>query len=177
VLGAGTFAVVIGTGGLGHVGIQILRALTSATVIALDVNEEKLSLARKVGGHHTLLSDANAVQAIRDLMNGIGVNAVFDFVGSQPTVEIAGAVAAVEGEVRIVGIGGGALRVGIQTTAWDVGVRAPYWGSHWELIEVLELVRSGAISVEVETFSLDDAPRAYELLNAGKITGRAVIVP
>jgi alcohol dehydrogenase, propanol-preferring len=150
VLGAGTFAVVIGTGGLGHVGIQILRALTSATVIALDVNEEKLSLARKVGGHHTLLSDANAVQAIRDLMNGIGVNAVFDFVGSQPTVEIAGAVAAVEGEVRIVGIGGGALRVGIQTTAWDVGVRAPYWGSRSELIEVLELVRSGAISVKLK---------------------------
>lgn len=177
VLGAGTFTVVIGTGGLGHVGIQILRALTSSTVIALDVNEEKLALARKVGAHHALLSDANAIQAIRDLTNGAGANAVFDFVGSQPTVEIAGAVAAVEGEVRIVGIGGGALRVGIQTTAWDVGVRAPYWGSRSELIEVLELARSGAISVEVETFSLDDAPRAYELLHTGKITGRAVIVP
>ncbi len=177
VLGAGTTAVVIGTGGLGHVGIQILRALTSATVIALDINEDKLALARKVGAHHALLSDPNAAQAIREITRGVGANAVFDFVGSQPSVEIAGAVAATEAEIRIVGIGGGALRVGIQTTAWDVGVRAPYWGSRSELIEVLELARSGAIGVEIETFTLDDAPRAYELLRTGKITGRAVIVP
>jgi alcohol dehydrogenase, propanol-preferring len=177
VLGAGTTAVVIGTGGLGHVGIQILRALSSAMVIALDVNEGKLTLARKVGAHHAILSDANSVQAIKDLTRGVGANAVFDFVGSQATVEIAGAVAAVEAEIRIVGIGGGALPVGIQTTAWDVGVRAPYWGSRSELIEVLALARSGIISVEVETFALDDAVRAYELLQTGKIAGRAVVIP
>jgi alcohol dehydrogenase, propanol-preferring len=177
VLGAGTTAVVIGTGGLGHVGIQILRALTSTMVIALDINEDKLALARKVGAHHALLSDETAVQSIKDLTRGVGANAVFDFVGSQATVEIAGAVAAVEAEIRIVGIGGGALPVGIQTTAWDVGVRAPYWGSRSELIEVLAMARSGIISVEVETFPLDDAVHAYELLRTGKIIGRAVIVP
>ena len=56
-LPAGSTAVVIGAGGLGHVGIQILRAITGATVIALDVNEEKLKLAREVGAHHALHSD------------------------------------------------------------------------------------------------------------------------
>jgi alcohol dehydrogenase, propanol-preferring len=177
VLGAGTTAVVIGTGGLGHVGIQILRALTTTMVIALDINEDKLALARKVGAHHALLSDQSAVASIKELTRNVGANAVFDFVGSQSTVEIAGAVASVEAEIRIVGIGGGALPVGIQTTAWDVGVRAPYWGSRSELIEVLALARSGVIGVEVETFSLDDAVRAYELLKTGKITGRAVIIP
>ena len=176
-LGAGTTAVVIGSGGLGHVGIQLLRALTSATVIAVDVDEEKLALAKKVGAHHTILSNDATVAAVRELTQNLGANAVFDFVGSQPTVEIAGAIAAVEGEIRVVGIGGGALRVGIQTTAWDVGVRAPYWGSRSELIEVLDLARSGAIAVEVQTFSLDEAPRAYELLRSGKINGRAVIIP
>lgn len=176
-LGAGTTAVVIGSGGLGHVGIQLLRALTSATVIAVDIDEEKLALAKKVGAHHTILSNDSTVPAIRELTRNVGANAVFDFVGSQPTVEIAGAIAAVEGEIRVVGIGGGALRVGIQTTAWDVGVRAPYWGSRSELIEVLDLARSGVIAVEVQTFSLDEAPRAYELLRSGKINGRAVIIP
>ena len=176
-LGAGSTAVVIGTGGLGHVGIQIIRALTGATVIALDVNEEKLKLARAVGAHHAILSDKDAVGAIRDLTGGLGANAIFDFVGAQPTVEIAGAAAAMEAEVLIVGIGGGALGVGIQTTAWDVGVRAPYWGSRSELIEVLDLARAGLIGVEIETFSLDEAPRAYELLHKGEIRGRAVVVP
>src|SRR5690606_28688982 len=59
-LGAGSTAVVIGTGGLGHVGIQILRAITGATVVALDVNDEKLELAREVGAHHTLPSNDGA---------------------------------------------------------------------------------------------------------------------
>ena len=161
-LGAGSTAVVIGTGGLGHVAIQILRAITGATVIALDINEQKLELARHVGAHHALLSDASAVAAIKDLTGGLGASAVFDFVGAQPTVVIAGAAAAAEADVSIVGIGG-ALPVGIQTTAWDVSVRAPYWGSRAELIEVIELARRGQITVEVERFTLDEAPHAYEI--------------
>ncbi|MEX2080024.1 MAG: zinc-binding dehydrogenase, partial [Dehalococcoidia bacterium] len=82
-----------------------------------------------------------------------------------------------EADVCLVGIGGGALPVGFGTTAFEVSVRAPYWGSRSELIEVLELARSGAVHVEVETFSIDEAPRAYQLLHDGKIRGRAVVVP
>ncbi len=176
-LGPGSTAVVIGAGGLGHIGIQIIRALTSATVIALDINEEKLTLAREVGAHHAILSNRGAVGTIKDLTGGLGANAVFDFVGAQPTVDIAGAVAAMAAEIRIVGISGGALSLGSGTTARDVGVRAPYWGSRPELIEVLDLARAGSIRVETETFSLDEAPRVYELLKQGEIRGRAVVVP
>ena len=173
----GSTAVVIGTGGLGHVAIQLLRALTSARVIALDVSEDKLRLARQVGAHDTVLSDAHAAQAVRDLTGGIGAEAVFDFVGADPTVRTAGAVAAVEGEVAIVGIGGGALPVGFGHLPFEVSVNAPYWGSRSELTEVLALARSGAVSVHTETFTLDEAPLAYERLHAGKINGRAVILP
>ncbi|WOX16568.1 NAD(P)-dependent alcohol dehydrogenase [Streptomyces sp. N50] len=173
----GSTAVVIGTGGLGHVAIQLLRALTSARVIALDVSEDKLRLARQVGAHDTVLSDAHAAQAVRDLTAGIGAEAVFDFVGADPTVRTAGAVAAVEGEVAIVGIGGGALPVGFGHLPFEVSVNAPYWGSRGELTEVLALARSGAVSVHTETFTLDEAPLAYERLHAGKINGRAVILP
>lgn len=45
------------------------------------------------------------------------------------------------------------------------------------MIEVLDLARAGAVSVHTETYSLDDAPQAYERLHAGKISGRAVILP
>ncbi|MET8825708.1 NAD(P)-dependent alcohol dehydrogenase [Streptomyces sp. NPDC004610] len=176
-LTAGSTAVVIGTGGLGHVAIQLLRVLTPARVIALDVSEDKLRLARQVGAHETVLSDAAAADAVRDLTGGLGAQAVFDFVGAGPTVATAGAVAAVEADVTLIGIGGGALPVGFGRQAFEVSVSAPYWGSRGELIEVLALARSGAVSVHTETFSLDEAPQAYERLHHGLINGRAVIVP
>jgi propanol-preferring alcohol dehydrogenase len=173
----GSTAVVIGTGGLGHVAIQLLRALTPARVIALDVNEDKLRLAKGVGAHETVLSDAGAAAAVRTLTGGLGAEAVFDFVGAEPTLRTAGALAAVEGDVTIVGIGGGALPVGFGSLPFEVSVAAPYWGSRSELIEVLNLARSGAVSVHTETYSLDEAPLAYERLHTGKVNGRAVILP
>ncbi|MGV9451730.1 NAD(P)-dependent alcohol dehydrogenase [Streptomyces sp. NPDC003635] len=173
----GSTAVVIGTGGLGHVAIQLLRALTPARVIALDVSADKLRLAREVGAHEAVLSDERAAAAVRELTGGVGAEAVFDFVGAQPTVTTAGAVAAVEGDVTIVGIGGEALPVGFGQLPFEVSVSAPYWGSRGELVEVLALARSGAVSVHTQTFSLDEAPLAYERLHAGKISGRAVILP
>lgn len=133
---------VIGTGGLGHVAIQLLRAMTAARVIALDVSEEKLALARTVGAHEAVLSDAGAAAKVRELTGGLGAQAVFDFVGAEPTVRTAGAVAAVEGDISIVGIGGGALPVGFGSLPFEVSVTAPYWGSRGELIEVLDLARA-----------------------------------
>ncbi|MFF7333820.1 alcohol dehydrogenase catalytic domain-containing protein [Streptomyces sp. NPDC008150] len=173
----GSTAVVIGTGGLGHVAIQLLRAMTSARVIALDVSEDKLRLAREVGAHETVLSDAKAADAVREITGGLGAQAVFDFVGVAPTVKIAGAVAAIEADVTIVGIGGAPLPVGFGLLPFEVSVKAPYWGSRGELIEVLALARAGAVSVHTETYSLDDAPLAYERLHDGKVNGRAVILP
>ncbi|MCF2130210.1 NAD(P)-dependent alcohol dehydrogenase [Strepomyces sp. STD 3.1] len=173
----GSTAVVIGAGGLGHVAVQLLRALTSARVIALDVSEDKLRLAREVGAHEVVPSDARAADAVRELTGGLGAEAVFDFVGVAPTVRTAGAVAAVEGDVTLVGIGGGSLPVGFGVLPFEVSVTAPYWGSRGELIEVLDLARSGALSVHTETYALDDAPLAYERLHAGQVNGRAVILP
>jgi len=176
-LPAGSTAVVIGVGGLGHVGVQILRAVTGATVVALDVNEEKLALAREVGAHHALPSDASAAAAIRSLTGGVGAQAVFDFVGASPTLEIARQAVAPDGVVQIVGIGGGLMPTGFFSTPMGASVRAPYWGTRSELMEVLDLARIGAVHVEVETYSLDEAPAAYRRLHQGKVRGRAVVVP
>ncbi|MFF0739703.1 NAD(P)-dependent alcohol dehydrogenase [Streptomyces sp. NPDC004111] len=173
----GSTAVVIGTGGLGHVAIQLLRALTPARVVALDVTDEKLELARQVGAHETVRSDAQAAAKVRELTGGTGAQAVFDFVGAPPTVTTATACAAVEAEISIVGIGGGAASVGFGTVPYDAAVRSPYWGSRSELIEVLDLARSGAIDVHVETYTLDEAPEVYARLHDGRINGRAVILP
>jgi propanol-preferring alcohol dehydrogenase len=176
-LPAGSTAVVIGAGGLGHVGIQILRAITGARIVALDISEEKLMLARQVGAHHALPSDAAAVEEIRRLTGGVGAQAVFDFVGNGPTLEIARQSVAVDGVVEIVGIGGGLLPTGFFSTPFGVSVRAPYWGTRAELMEVLDLARIGAVHVEVEQYSMEQAPDAYRRLHEGTVRGRAVVVP
>lgn len=174
---AGSTAVVIDTGGLGHLGIQLLRAMTPARVIALDVAQEKLELARSVGAHEVLLSDTKAADRIRELTVGQGATAVFDFVGVPPTTALAGQSVGIEGDVTLVGIGGGTLPVGFGILPYETTVRSPYWGSRAELEEVLALARQGVLDIHVERFALDEAPRAYELLHEGKINGRAVMVP
>ncbi len=73
--------------------MQILRAITQATVIAVDLGDDKLALAREVGAHHAVTSDEHAAERIRELTNGLGATAVFDFVGVQPTIDLARAVA------------------------------------------------------------------------------------
>jgi propanol-preferring alcohol dehydrogenase len=176
-LPAGSTAVVIGAGGLGHVGIQVLRAVTGATVVALDISEEKLALASEVGAHSVLRSDPSAIEAIRSLTGGVGAQAVFDFVGAAPTVEIARKTVAMDGVVQIVGIGGGRLPTGFFSTPMGASVRAPYWGTRTELMEVLDLARAGAVHVEVEKYTLDEAPEAYRRLHEGAVRGRAVVVP
>lgn len=173
----GSTAVVLGTGGLGHVGIQLLRALTPARVVALDVNDAKLELARKVGAHEALLSDGKAAEKIRKLTDGLGAQAVFDFAGVPPTTALAGQIAGIESDVTIVGIGGGSLAVGFGLQAYETVVTSPYWGSRSELLEVLDLARAGAIDVHIERYGIDDAPTAYARLHDGKVNGRAVILP
>lgn len=175
----GTTAVVIGVGGLGHVGIQLLRHLTPARIIALDVTDEKLDFARENGAHEVVRSDADAVTNVRKITGNEGATAVFDFVGLQPTLDAAMGMVGTMGDVVIVGIGDGvaAAKVGFFTQPFEVSVRAPYWGAREELIEVLDLARDGVLKVAVERFSLDDGLEAYRRLAANELRGRAVVVP
>ncbi len=173
----GTAAVVIGAGGLGHLGIQILRALSACEVIALDLGEDKLKFATQVGATHAFTSDESAVEKIQEVTGGRGAAAVFDFVGAESTCALSAKVVQAQGDVVIVGIGGGTLPVGFFTLPYNVSVRAPYWGSIPELHEVLALGRSGLISVETETFTLDQGPTLYERMHARTLRGRAVVTP
>ncbi|GAB3064343.1 NAD(P)-dependent alcohol dehydrogenase [Intrasporangium mesophilum] len=173
----GSIAVVIGAGGLGHIAIQILRAMSAATVVALDVSDDKLQLAKDVGAHHVFHSDDSAVEQVRALNGGRGATAVFDIVGIESTTSLAAKLTHFDSEIVVVGVGPGAVPVGIFTLPYETKVRAPYWGSRSELFEVLDLARDGLIHVATEQFSLDDAPTAYERLHAGTLRGRAVVVP
>lgn len=173
----GSTAVVIGIGGLGHLAVQILRAVTAVTVIAVDRDDTKLRLAERVGAHAALRSDAAAGDRILELTEHIGAPVVFDFVGTQETLELAKRVVAAEGDIVAVGISSGRLPVGYGSIPRGASVRTPYWGTRVELIEVLDLARLGRLKASVEVFPLDRAPEAYARMLEGTIEGRAVVVP
>ena len=81
------------------------------------------------------------------------------------------------GHLTIVGISGGTLPVNFFSVGYEVSVATTYWGTLPELMEVMTLADAGLVSSHVQTFDLDDAPKAYESMQAGTLTGRAVIVP
>lgn len=174
----GSTALVIGVGGLGHVGVQILKAVTAARVIAVDTREEALALARECGADLTLQSGDEAVAEIRGATpGGRGVDVVLDFVGADATLKLGAASARTVGDLTIVGIGGGTLPVSFFSVPYEVSIQTTYWGSRPELIEVLDLGARGLIQPEITTFGLDEAVEAYRRLQAGQVAGRAVIVP
>ena len=172
-------ALVVGVGGLGHLAVQILRALTPARVIAADIDDAKLVHARALGAAHTVNSrnGALAAEEIRDLVGERGVTVAFDFVGAQPTMDLCSRVVGRASRIAVVGLAGGTLHYSANNPPYGCEVSIPYWGSRTELMEVIALAEAGRISAEIETFRLDDALDVYQRLREGRIRGRAVLVP
>jgi propanol-preferring alcohol dehydrogenase len=173
----GSTAVVIGAGGLGHMAIQFLKALSPATVVTVDQRKEALQLATDVGADHGVLAGEDAAAEIRDLTGGKGADVVVDLVGADGTLALAAAVTRPMGHITLVGIAGGSLPVSFFSPAYEVSVANTYWGSVTELMEVISLAASGRVRARVQRFTLDDAMVAYGQLHHGRLEGRAVIVP
>lgn len=173
----GSTVLVIGVGGLGHMGVQFVKQTTGASVIAVDVKRDALGLATEVGADHALAADDEVPVRVKDLTHGLGADVVLDFVGSESTIRSAMASARTMADVTVVGIAGGTFPWSFFSQAYEVCLTTTYWGSRPELVELFELAARGLVRAEHTFYSLDDAVRAYEDLQAGKVRGRAVIVP
>lgn len=173
----GSHVVVIGAGGLGHLAIQILDALTPATVIAVDAREPALALARQVGAAATVLAGDDAAAAVIDATGGARADVVLDFVGSAPTIALGAAVAKVGMDLVVVGAAAGQFPWNFYALPYEVNLTTSFWGTLPELREVIALATQGRIKAHVQRFPLEEAMHAYELMEQGKLSGRAVIVP
>src|SRR3978361_388731 len=105
VLGAGTKAVVIGAGGLGHIGIQCLKAYTPTEIIVVDPSEKALELAKELGADHTVQVDGKQRDAIAELTDGMGAEAIIDFVGEKGAIEDGVAMVQDGGFYYVIGYG------------------------------------------------------------------------
>jgi alcohol dehydrogenase, propanol-preferring len=177
-LGAGSTVAVIGAGGgLGHMAVQIVRALCGATVIGVDQHQAGLDRATAAGAHHGILSNDEAAASIRELTKGKGVDLALDLVGVDPTMALSAEIVRQLGHLTVVGIGGGSLSVGFFSIPYEASVATTYWGSIPELMEVLTLAERGQIAAHVQRYPLAEATTAYDDMTAGSLDGRAVIIP
>jgi propanol-preferring alcohol dehydrogenase len=173
----GATAVVIGAGGLGQMGIQLLRVLTAARIVAVDTSDEKLQMAREAGADETFRSDDETAARIKDLTQGLGAEVVLDFVGADSTMALAARIARKLGHLTVVGLAGGTIPFSFFALPYECSLAAPYWGTLAELFEVIALAEQGKIKSKIELFPLARVEDAYHALRAGRVHGRAVLVP
>jgi NAD+-dependent secondary alcohol dehydrogenase Adh1 len=173
----GEKVVVIGVGGLGHIGIQVLNALCSADIIALDRSDIALTLAKECGAHYTVKADGNHLEAVQQLTNGKGAEAVIDFVGEGNSIAEGLAMTRNNGAYYIVGYGGEIRISALDMITTERRIIGNLVGNYAELVELMELADRGKVNLATKYYKMQDANQALHDLNAGKVKGRAVLAP
>lgn len=173
----GSTVAVIGVGGLGHFGVQLLKVMTSAKVVAVDMSEERLAFARRIGADHGVLTGGDGgAQGVLDYTEG-GADIVLDFVGEKGTPESAGKMLRKGGVYSIVGYGGTVTRTTLEMIFRELSIVGNLVGTYNDLVELMELAHQGRVKIESVEFPLDEANQVLHDLDAGKIVGRAVLRP
>ena len=168
-LGAGSTAVVIGVGGLGAFAVQLLRALTPARVVGVDTNPARRAVALELGAHEAI-DDVSAA--------GGPAEVVLDIVGTDATIAAGLAATAAYGAFGLVGAGQGTFaRPWFGGLPRDAEVFTFQGSSIADVHAVVELARSGAITSAVDRYPLSRVADAYAAMEAGTLTGRAVVLP
>jgi propanol-preferring alcohol dehydrogenase len=168
--------VVIGVGGLGYLAVQILEALSVANVIAVDTRKSALDLAMEGGAEAAVAAGDEAASAVLDAAGGKAA-VVLDFVGAAPTISLGAAVIRPAGDLIIVGAAAGNYTWNFYALPYEVNLTTSFWGTLPELHEVIALAQRGLITPLIQRFPLDQGVHAYQLLEKGQLSGRAVVVP
>jgi len=173
----GTKVVVIGAGGLGHIGIQCLKALTPAEIIVVDRSPAALELTRSWGADHTVLADGSHVAKVKDLTDGQGAEAVIDFVGEQGAQQDAVGMLRRAGSHYIIGYGGRLDVPTIDIISTEINFIGNLVGTYNDLADLMTLTFQGKVRLHTAIYPLDAATDAIHDLDSGKLRGRGILVP
>jgi propanol-preferring alcohol dehydrogenase len=176
----GSTAVVIGIGGLGQFAVEILREITGAKIIALDIKDASLKAVETRVDHTLRSDDPEVVAKVLSWTNEYGADVVLDLVGNSATLKLAGAIVAPYGAIRVPGLSDGVFSFETSQTSvslpWGASITRPYSGTHQDLVDLVALAQTGRISVDLTRYAFADGLAAFDDLAAGKILGRAVLV-
>ncbi|MFL6460210.1 MAG: zinc-binding dehydrogenase, partial [Nitrososphaeraceae archaeon] len=172
--------VIVGAGGLGLMAMQIAKAISGAKIIAMDLDDQKLNIAKKNGADYTINSKKqDPLKAIMELTDKMGADAIIDFVNASKTVETDMQLLRRRGKLVLVGLFGGELKLNLITMPTRAyKIIGSYTGSISEMVELVSLAKRGVIKPVVSNrFRLDQATEALTMLKEGKVVGRGVINP
>jgi NAD+-dependent secondary alcohol dehydrogenase Adh1 len=178
VLGAGTKTVVIGAGGLGHIGIQCLKAYTPTEIIVVDPSEPALELARELGADHTVkVEGASHIQTVQELTDGKGAQAIIDFVGEKGAVEDGVAMIEDGGFYYVIGYGQNIDIPTIDVISREISFIGNLVGTYIDLQDLMTLTAQGKVTLHTSTYPLDAINDAMADLDNGRLQGRGILVP
>jgi len=173
----GTTCVVIGAGGLGHIGIQCLATLTATNIVVVDRNPDALKLAEQLGAQHTVVADGTQRAAVADLTGGKGAHVVLDFVAEQGAEMDGWNMTRPAGSYYVIGYGGTLEIPTLDIISTERNIIGNIVGTYNELAELMVLAQNGKVTLHTKTYPLDAAPDAFADLDAGRVRGRAILVP
>jgi NAD+-dependent secondary alcohol dehydrogenase Adh1 len=178
ILDPGTFAVVIGAGGLGHIGIQCLKAMTSAQIIVVDPSEKALALAGELGADHTVKVDGSKhVDTVKELTDGLGAEAIIDFVGEKGAIEDGIAMIRDGGFYYVIGYGENINIPTIDVISREISFIGNLVGTYTDLEELMTLTAQGQVTLHTSTYPLDAINDAMADLDGGRLQGRGILIP
>jgi NAD+-dependent secondary alcohol dehydrogenase Adh1 len=172
----GTSCVVIGAGGLGHIGVQCLAALSATRVVVVDRNPDALKLAEQLGAAHTVVADGSHVAAVHELTGG-GADVVLDFVAEQGAEQDGFAMTRRAGSYFVIGYGGTLTVPTLDIISTERNVIGNIVGTYTELVELMALAQAGKVTLHTRVYPLSAAAEALSDLDAGRVRGRAILVP
>ena len=173
----GDKCVVIGAGGLGHIGIQVLKAISAAELIVVDRNPDAVKLAVSIGADHGVVAGGSHVTEVLDLTGGHGAEAVIDFVGEGGATSEGIAMLRRAGDYHVVGYGENINVPTIDVISAEINLIGNLVGSYNDLCELMVLAAQGRVKLHTARYPLENFQEALDDLDAGRIRGRAILVP
>ncbi len=173
----GQSCVIIGAGGLGHIAIQCLRAMCAADIIIVEKSQKVLDHALELGGDKGILIDGNEIEAVMELTDGKGAEAVIDFVGEHGSTSMGLSMTADGGYYYIVGYGEEIRVLAVDMVISEKNIVGNLVGTWAELYELMELANRGKVILSMQEYRLEEANKALHDLNMGNVMGRAVLIP
>lgn len=176
----GATAVVVGTGMIGLLTIQAARAAGASQVIAVDLNEKRLAVARELGADQTLNAENEDVPAkIRESTNGKGADVAFEVVGATSTIQTAIESVRKGGHVTLVGNVSPKIELPLQSVVTREITLRGTCGCNGEYPECIDLMDRGVINVQpliTAQIPLSEGPQWFERLHAGDPDQMKVVV-
>lgn len=173
----GSTLVVIGIGGLGHFGVQLARLMTTARIVGIDTQAERLDFARSMGADLAIAGADGGVREVLDYTDGAGADVIVDFVAEGGTPAAAIPMLRNGGTYSVVGYGGVATATTLEIINREINIVGNKIGTHSELTELMELAHQDRIRITAHRYPLEDVADVLAEFEAGHIMGRAVLVP